>query len=106
MQARAAGVKCGDGVGDAGRASIQRLKDMGAVSLAEAKRKCPALQIRPMRTDRYRQVSLAGAFQHPSDLLLHVMPFYPSLKGASLRPAPLNRAKADANVKGKPTRVI
>ncbi|KAK9867449.1 hypothetical protein WJX84_000515 [Apatococcus fuscideae] len=56
-EARAAGVKCGDGVGEAGRASIQRLKDMGAVSLAEAKKKCPALQIRPMRTDRYRQVA-------------------------------------------------
>ena len=62
MQARAAGVKCGDGVGEAGRASIQRLKDMGAVSLAEAKRKCPALQIRPMRTDRYRQVGLPNSF--------------------------------------------
>ncbi|KAK9826961.1 hypothetical protein WJX74_001872 [Apatococcus lobatus] len=56
-EARAEGIRCGDGVGDAGRASIQRLKDMGAVSLAEAKRKCPALQIRPMRTDRYRQVA-------------------------------------------------
>ena len=72
MQARAGGVKCGDGVGDAGRASIQRLKDMGAVSLAEAKRKCPALQIRPMRTDRYRQVSIAGPLQHSLDQLLRV----------------------------------
>lgn len=70
MQARAAGVKCGDGVGDAGRASIQRLKDMGAVSLAEAKRKCPALQIRPMRTDRYRQVSVDGLLPHLLDVAL------------------------------------
>lgn len=57
VQARAAGVRCGDGVGDAGRISIAWLKEIGAVSLAEAQRRCPGLQVRPMRPDRYRQVS-------------------------------------------------
>ena len=55
-QARAAGVRCGDGVGAAGRAHIKHLIDMGAVSLEQALQRCPTLQVRPMRTDRYRQV--------------------------------------------------
>ncbi len=49
----AANLKSGDGLGDAGRASIQRLKDIGVNSLAEAKRICPALHSRPMQTDVY-----------------------------------------------------
>lgn len=55
-QARAAGVRCGDGVGAGGRKHIQHLINMGAVSLEEAMKRCPTLQVRPMRTGRYRQV--------------------------------------------------
>ncbi|GLI59531.1 hypothetical protein VaNZ11_001423, partial [Volvox africanus] len=56
-EARAAGIRCGDGVGAGGRASIPYLKAMGAVSRAEAQRRCPGLVIRPMRTERYRRVA-------------------------------------------------
>jgi nucleotidyltransferase/DNA polymerase involved in DNA repair len=38
-EARAAGVRCGDGVGAGGRAAIQHLKDMQAVSEEEARRR-------------------------------------------------------------------
>jgi hypothetical protein len=38
-EARAAGVRCGDGVGAGGRAAIARLQDMGAVSAEEAARR-------------------------------------------------------------------
>lgn len=38
-EARAAGVRCGDGVGAGGRTNISRLKDMGAVSAEEAIRR-------------------------------------------------------------------
>jgi nucleotidyltransferase/DNA polymerase involved in DNA repair len=41
-EARAAGVRCGDGVGAGGRAVLQHLKDMGAVSEEEARRRCAA----------------------------------------------------------------
>ena len=57
LQARAAGVRCGDGVGAGGRKHIQHLIDMEAVSVEECMKKCPTLQIRPMRTTRYRQVT-------------------------------------------------
>lgn len=43
-------------MGAQGRKHIQHLINMGAVSLEEAMRRCPDLQIRPMRTTRYRQV--------------------------------------------------
>ncbi|KAG2491453.1 hypothetical protein HYH03_010239 [Edaphochlamys debaryana] len=56
-EAKAAGVRCGDGVGAGGRASIPHLKAMGAVSMAEARRRCPGLVVRPMRTERYRRVA-------------------------------------------------
>lgn len=38
--ARAAGVRPGDGVGSGGRAALARLREMGAVSEAEARRRC------------------------------------------------------------------
>jgi nucleotidyltransferase/DNA polymerase involved in DNA repair len=38
-EARAAGIKCGDGVGDGGRAALPHLQKIGAVSLQEALRK-------------------------------------------------------------------
>lgn len=41
----AAGRRCGDGVGAGGRASIPFLKAMGAVSVAEAQRRCPGLVV-------------------------------------------------------------
>eukprot|EP00775_Hariotina_reticulata_P008320 gene8320-8505_t len=56
-EARAAGVRPGDGVGPGGRAALQHLKDIGAVSEAEAKRRCPGLVVLPMRPWRYRQVA-------------------------------------------------
>ncbi|GIL97525.1 hypothetical protein Vretimale_3171, partial [Volvox reticuliferus] len=37
--------------------SIPYLKAMGAVSKAEAQRRCPGLVIKPMRTERYRRVA-------------------------------------------------
>ena len=46
-EARAAGVRKGDGVGAGGRAVIQALREMGAVSAAEARRRCPGLVVRP-----------------------------------------------------------
>jgi hypothetical protein len=56
MQARAAGIRCGDGVGDAGRAAIPWLRERGALSMEEARQRCPGLRVLPMRTDRYREV--------------------------------------------------
>lgn len=56
-EARAAGVRCGDGAGAGGRAHVPHLVQMGAVSLEEAQRTCPGLVVKPMRTSRYRQVS-------------------------------------------------
>lgn len=44
-EARAAGVRCGDGVGAQGRAVIQHLKDMGAVSEEEARRRLVAVAL-------------------------------------------------------------
>ena len=47
----------GDGVGIGGRTNIDYLREMGSISVQEALVKCPGLLIRPMRTDRYRQVA-------------------------------------------------
>lgn len=47
----------GDGVGDSGRAEIPHLQEIGAVSMAEARRRCPGLVVLPMRMERYRAVS-------------------------------------------------
>ena len=44
-------------MGAAGRSNIQTLIDMKAISLAEAKQRCPNLAVRPMRTTRYREVA-------------------------------------------------
>ncbi|KAL4854768.1 DNA polymerase iota [Chlorella vulgaris] len=67
-EARAAGIRCGDGAGAAGRAAVPHLVRMQATSLEECRRRCPGLQVRPMRTDRYRQASLQVA-QQLHDLL-------------------------------------
>ncbi|GAB4815205.1 hypothetical protein N2152v2_002251, partial [Parachlorella kessleri] len=56
--ARAAGIRCGDGAGAGGRTHVPHLRAMGAASLEECRRRCPGLQVRPMRTDRYRQVAM------------------------------------------------
>lgn len=58
-EARAAGVRCGDGVGDKGRAEIPHLVEMKAVSAAEARQRCPGLVVLPMRVERYRAVAQA-----------------------------------------------
>eukprot|EP00961_Rhodomonas_salina_P013654 182951-Rhodomonas_salina.1 len=61
-EAKAKGIRKGDGVGAGGRAAAaagcERLKGLVArVSREEALHMCPDLQIRPMRTHRYRQVA-------------------------------------------------
>ncbi|KAL4422612.1 hypothetical protein ABPG75_008809 [Micractinium tetrahymenae] len=68
-EARAAGIRCGDGAGAAGRAAIPHLQRMQAASVEECRRRCPGLQVRPMRTDRCREVS-----QQVHDLLRSFAP--------------------------------
>ena len=51
-----AGIKKGDGVGAGGRAGIPHLIEIGAISLQEARQRCPGLAVLPMRTARYRKV--------------------------------------------------
>ena len=58
-EAKAAGLRKGDGVGAQGRAQIERLVQMGSISLDECREKCPGLAVRPMRTDRYREAGQA-----------------------------------------------
>ena len=55
-EAKARGIQKGDGVGKQGIANIKNLQDIGAVPLEKALERCPGLQVRPMRTDRYREV--------------------------------------------------
>eukprot|EP00928_Gymnodinium_smaydae_P015669 TRINITY_DN15801_c0_g1_i2.p1 TRINITY_DN15801_c0_g1~~TRINITY_DN15801_c0_g1_i2.p1 ORF type:complete len:573 (+),score=46.47 TRINITY_DN15801_c0_g1_i2:231-1949(+) len=50
------GLRKGDGVGAQGRANISFLAEMGSMSMDECRRRCPGLVVRPMRTERYRQV--------------------------------------------------
>lgn len=57
-EAKAAGLRKGDGVGDRGRAAIPHLVEMGSMSIDECRRRCPGLIVLPMRTTRYRE---AGA---------------------------------------------
>lgn len=45
LQARAAGIRCGDGAGAGGRANVPHLVAMGAMSLEECRRRCPGLQV-------------------------------------------------------------
>jgi nucleotidyltransferase/DNA polymerase involved in DNA repair len=56
-EAREAGIRKGDGVGDAGRAAIRWLRENKSISLEEARRKCPSLVVLPMNTDYYREFS-------------------------------------------------
>ena len=58
-EARACGLRPGDGAGYRGRHEIESLREMQSVSKAEAKQKCPELVILPMRPDRYREASKA-----------------------------------------------
>ena len=53
-EAREAGIRKGDGVGDAGRAAIRWLRENKSISVEEARRKCPSLVVLPMDTDYYR----------------------------------------------------
>ncbi len=55
-QARAHGIRCGDGVGAGGRAAIPHLIAMQAKSIHQAQQQCPGLVVLPMRTSRYREV--------------------------------------------------
>ena len=57
VEAKAAGIRKGDGVGERGRRSIAALVAMGSISTAEARARCAGLVIRPMRTDRYLAAS-------------------------------------------------
>lgn len=56
-EAREAGIRCGDGAGSGGRAGVQHLKDMGARSVRACLAACPELVVKPMRPERYRQMS-------------------------------------------------
>jgi DNA polymerase iota len=56
-EAREAGIRCGDGAGGGGRVGVQHLVEMGARSVKECLAACPGLVIKPMRPQRYRQMS-------------------------------------------------
>lgn len=56
-EARGAGIRCGDGAGAGGRASIPHLVNMGARSVQECRAACPGLVVRTMRPERYREFS-------------------------------------------------
>ena len=58
-EAKAFGLRKGDGVGARGRAQIDSLIRMGSMGLAECRRRCPGLIIKPMRVDRYREAGQA-----------------------------------------------
>ena len=58
-EAKAAGIRKGDGVGERGRRSIAALVAMGSIGAAEARARCAGLVIRPMRTERYLAASRA-----------------------------------------------
>ncbi|KAL4530823.1 hypothetical protein Ndes2526B_g09198 [Nannochloris sp. 'desiccata'] len=58
-EARAAGIRCGDGAGAAGRAVISHLAAMKARSVEECKLACPGLVVRGMRPQRYRELGRA-----------------------------------------------
>lgn len=58
-EAKAGGIRKGDGVGAQGRANIGFLVEMKSMSLDECRRRCPQLVIKPMRVDRYREVGIA-----------------------------------------------
>ena len=58
-EAKAAGLRKGDGVGVHGRAEIPSLKAMGSMSLDACRAKCPGLIVRPMRVERYREAGQA-----------------------------------------------
>lgn len=55
-EARAHGIRCGDGAGAQGRASIPHLRAMKAKSIDECKQACPGLIVKTMRPERYREV--------------------------------------------------
>lgn len=63
------GIRCGDGAGASGREAIPFLRDMGAVSEAEAMRRCPGLVIKDMRMERYRQVRRDDALSRLLEVL-------------------------------------
>ena len=50
-EAKAAGLRKGDGVGARGRAEIRTLREMGSRGLGECRRMCPQLVVLPMRTE-------------------------------------------------------
>ena len=58
-EAKACGLRKGDGVGAQGRRQIRSLVEMQSVSISEAKRRCPGLVVLPMRMERYREAGRA-----------------------------------------------
>ena len=60
-EAKATGLRKGDGVGAQGRSNISSLIEMGSIGVEEARRRCPGLVVLPMRVERYRS---AGAAIH------------------------------------------
>ena len=57
LQARAAGIRCGDG-SDPTNLAARTFRFEGNKSLQQAQQVCPGLVTRPMRSDRYRQASI------------------------------------------------
>lgn len=58
-EARAAGIRCGDGAGSGGRIAVPHLAAMKARSIEECRIACPGLIVRRMRPHRYREVGHA-----------------------------------------------
>ncbi|KAL3159483.1 hypothetical protein ABBQ38_009904 [Trebouxia sp. C0009 RCD-2024] len=101
-EARAAGIQCGDG-SDPHNLAARTFQRPDNKSLQEARELCPGLVTKPMRSDRYRQVSaqvLALISQHATngecektsydDFYIEVVP-----DGASLRTAETWMPSAD-----------
>jgi nucleotidyltransferase/DNA polymerase involved in DNA repair len=82
-EARAAGIRCGDGAGAAGRAVIPHLAAMKARSIEECKIACPGLVVCGMRPQRYREVGRA------------IQEMLKSLVGSTTTMVPVEKASCD-----------
>ena len=90
-EAKAEGVRKGDGVGAGGRAGIRHLREMTppSRSVRECKQVCQGLQIRPMRSERYREIA-AKVHNCLKSLLPHA-----SKVGAASCPLAVEKASYD-----------
>ena len=69
LQARAAGIQCGDGC-DPHNLAAQTFQRTDSKSLQQAQQLCPGLVTKPMRSDRYRQVRSVADTIFPLSLLV------------------------------------